>query len=123
MKQYKVFIHGTKFLVKFGGQAKKVGFYTTRFVRAADAEAAEDNAVQMLREHEPLRESVLNDRSDPPMLHVEKMFEAELTGEEPEPCQIGLVWYAEDGTDLTQLESDGHPKGQRQEAGGATDVG
>jgi hypothetical protein len=106
MKQYKVFINGTNFLVKFSGQAKKVGFYTTRFVRAADAKAAENMAVQMLRDQKSLREAVLNDRSDPPVMHVEKIFEAELFGDEAEPRQVGLVWYAEDETDLTQLESD-----------------
>jgi hypothetical protein len=112
MKQYKVFINGTNFLVKFNGQAKKVGFYTTRFVRAADAKAAENMAVQMLRDQESLRGVVLNDRSDPPLLQVENIFEAELSGGEPEPRQVGLVWYAEDGTDLTQLESGSSPADQ-----------
>jgi hypothetical protein len=112
MKQYKVFIHGTNFLVKFSGQPKKVGFYTTRFVRAANAEAAVDIAVQMLRDQESLRESVLNKPSDRPQLHVEKMFEADLAGDEPEPRQVGLVWYAEDGTDLTQLQAAPSPADQ-----------
>ncbi len=40
MKRYKVFINGTNFLVKLDRQAKKLGFYTTRFVRAPDARAA-----------------------------------------------------------------------------------
>jgi hypothetical protein len=112
MKQYKVFINGTNFLVKFNGQAKKVGFYTTRFVRAVDAKAAENIAVQMLRDQKSLRETVINDQSDPPLLHVEKMFEAELPDGEPEPRHVGLIWYAEDGTDLTQLQSAPSPVDQ-----------
>lgn len=98
MKQYSVYINGRNFLVRFSGEAKKLGFYTTRFVQAEDAQAAEDAAVQMLRGQRSLREVVLNDRSDPPTMHVEQI--TELT-EEPQRCQPGLVWYAEDGTDLT----------------------
>lgn len=98
MKQYSVFINGRNFLVRVSGEAKKLGFYTTRFVQAADVKAAEDAAVQMLRGQKALRGVVLNDRSDPPTMHVDKI--TELT-EEPQRCQPGLVWYAEDGTDLT----------------------
>jgi hypothetical protein len=106
MKQYKVSINGTNFLVNFSGRAKKVGSFTTRSVRASDAEAAEIMAVQMLRDQKSLRDVVVNDRSDPPLMKVENIFEAELSGDEPEPEQVGLVWYTEDGTDLTKSESD-----------------
>jgi hypothetical protein len=53
MNQYRVFINGRNFLVRFAGEVKKVGFYTTRFVRAPDVTTAEESAVQMLRAERP----------------------------------------------------------------------
>jgi hypothetical protein len=104
MQQYRVFINGKNFLVKFAGEAKKLGFFTTRLVQAPDAKTAEETAVQMLRDRKALRDVVLNDRDDPPLMHVEKIDVA-LLCDEPERPQPGLVWYAEDGSDLTQVEA------------------
>ena len=75
MKKYKVFVHGQNFLLNLDGKAEKVGFYTTRFVEAKDDHEAEMNAISTLRNDPSLREGVLNEKSDPPMLYVEEIAE------------------------------------------------
>jgi hypothetical protein len=106
MKHYCVSINGTNFLIKFDGEPKKMGFYATCFVDASDTKAAEDLAVQMLRDRKSLRDVVLNDRADPPRMYVENIAEGDLAFDEIQRTQPGLVWYAEDGTDPTQTTSD-----------------
>ena len=103
MKHYRVFIHGKNFLLRFGGKPKKVGFYTTRVVEATDEKAAENAAVLTLRQRQSLRDVVLNDRTDPPLMFVEEITEVAISTEEAQRPEPGLVWYAEDGTDLTQI--------------------
>ena len=105
MKHYRVFINGTNFLVKLDDEAKRMGFYATCFVESSDAEAAEDLAVQMLRDRKSLRDLVLNDRGDPPLMKIESIVELASAFDETQRPQPGLVWYAEDGTDLTQSKS------------------
>jgi hypothetical protein len=75
LKKYRVFIRGENFLLKVDGTAGKVGFYTTRFVEARNDSEAEDTAVSTLRNDSSLRDIVLNEKSDPPMLFVEEIDE------------------------------------------------
>ena len=55
------------------GQPKIMGFYTTRFVEAETPEKAEDLAVQQVRGDDKLRKTVINDKSDPPMIYAEEI--------------------------------------------------
>jgi len=77
MKKYKVFVHGQNFVLNLNGKAEKVGFYTTRFVEAKDDRAAEENAISTLRNDPTLREGVLNEKSDAPMMFVEEIAEVD----------------------------------------------
>lgn len=95
MKHYRVFIHGKNFLLRSAGQPTKVAFYTTRVVQAADEKAAENAAVETLRQRQSLRDVVLNDRTDPPLMYVEQITEVAVSAEEAQRPQPGLVWYAE----------------------------
>lgn len=70
------------------------GFLTFRFVEAADAKAAEIEAVAMVRNVERLRELVQNAPDDPPIMDVTEIEEMESFGghDEGEP---GFIWYKE----------------------------
>lgn len=59
--------------MKTDGQPKLMGFYTTRFLEADTPELAEDFAVQLIRRDAKLREAVINDKCDPPMIHAEEV--------------------------------------------------
>jgi hypothetical protein len=56
------------------GQPRIMGFYTTRFVEAETPEGAEDLAVQQIRGDDKLRKTVINDKSDPPMIYAEEII-------------------------------------------------
>jgi hypothetical protein len=94
MPRYKVEINGQNFLIHMEGQIAKYGFFTTRFVEATDSTAAENTAVQMIRETQRLRELVRNAPDDPPVMDVIGITEMESvdgTGSR-EP---GFAWYEE----------------------------
>ena len=73
MNKYKVLLNGRNFWTNMDGQLKLMGFYTTRFVEAETPEKAEELAVQLVREDAKLRDAVINDKSDPPMIYVEEI--------------------------------------------------
>ena len=62
MPKYKVEINGANFLINMEGRTAKHGFFTIRFVEAPDSVAAENAAVQMIRETQRLRDLVRNAR-------------------------------------------------------------
>ncbi len=71
----------------------KYGFYTTRFVTAADESEAEKLAVEMLRIE--LRKSVMNDKSDSPVMFVEEIEELKSFDGLNSPG-TGFVWYPDE---------------------------
>jgi hypothetical protein len=75
MKKYKVLVRGENFLMNLDGVNQKLGFYTTRFAEAENAEAAEHDVMDLLRNDPTLVERVLNEVSDPPMLYAEEIEE------------------------------------------------
>jgi hypothetical protein len=91
MGKYRVQIEGKNFLLEMNGKVAEYGFITFRFVEAEDHSAAEDNAVQMLRGDQRLRDLVKNDRADPPVMDVLEIAELESVDEMPQ--QPGLIWY------------------------------
>lgn len=94
MPNYQVLINGQNFLIDVDGRIERHGFFTVRFIEATDAAAAENQAVEMIREAEPLRELVRNTPDDPPIMDVTQIVELEcLDGtEDQEP---GFIWYKE----------------------------
>ena len=75
MKKYKVLIRGENFLINLEGKDQKLGFYTTVFVEGQDEEQAERRAIRLLQDDEDFRQSVLNEKSDAPMMFVEEITE------------------------------------------------
>ena len=73
MPHYRVFLNGQNFWLEFDQRRQRVGFYTTRFVEAADRRAAEAAAVGKLRTEGKL--APLNNPADPPRVVAEKIEE------------------------------------------------
>ncbi|GMR05019.1 MAG: hypothetical protein BMS9Abin23_0943 [Thermodesulfobacteriota bacterium] len=68
MKKFEICIRGDNFLVERHGEVKKNGFYAVRFVEAEDTSKAVDKAMDSFRTE--LKDKVLNDKSDPPVMSV-----------------------------------------------------
>jgi hypothetical protein len=92
VRKYKVIVEGRNFLIAGSTGEAKLGFYTTRFVEATDAEGAENAAVEQLR-RQALREMTLNDRDDQPMYVTE--IEELPSFDGLKSLDQGLVWYPE----------------------------
>ncbi|HJP95836.1 MAG TPA: hypothetical protein VJ843_00535 [Candidatus Saccharimonadales bacterium] len=90
-RKYRVLINGENFLLNIDGRVQRMGFYTTRFVEAKDAEQAEAIAVELIKRDTKLSETVLNKRGDSPMLHAEEVEEVEESG-----AQLGYAFYSEE---------------------------
>jgi hypothetical protein len=96
MKKYKVFVRGQNFLLNLDGKAAKVGFYTTRFVEAQNDHKAEENAISTLRNDPDLRDRVLNEKTDAPMLFAEEIEELDSFDGLTLPG-TGFSFYTDDG--------------------------
>ena len=90
MRRFRAKINGANFLFQLEGKIAKHGFYTFRDVEAADAEAAEIAAVQVLREDQKLRSLVQNAPEDRPTLAVEEIWEIDEREEHP---PTGFIFY------------------------------
>lgn len=91
MPKYQVLIDARNFLVRLDERVDRYGFIAHRVVKAPDRKAAENLAVQMLREDQELRSLVLNDKTDPPVMDVTEIIEledSEIPTEAP-----GRIWY------------------------------
>jgi hypothetical protein len=73
MAWFRTFIRGENFQINDSGKVECLGFYTTRFIEVDVLEEAEDAAVALIRDDENLKNSVLNERDDPPMIYVEEI--------------------------------------------------
>jgi hypothetical protein len=92
MPKYRVQIDAKNFLLNLDGATAKYGFITYRVVDAPDPAAAENSAVQMIRDDHELRDLVLNEKNDPPVMDVEEIVEVE-TVDDASQGQPGRVWY------------------------------
>ena len=95
MNKYKVLLTGRNLWMNIDSQPKLMGFYTTRFLEADTPELAEDCAVQLIRGDAKLRESAINDKADPPMIHAEEVVLLQ-TFEGIEPPGSGYTFYIYD---------------------------
>lgn len=91
MTKYRVQIDGRNFLIDIDGVVTKRGFITFRYVKAEDPTQAEERAVQMIREEKKLRDTILNEKTDPPIMHVLEILE--LDPESHEEIQPGFIFY------------------------------
>jgi len=79
MKKFEVCIRGTNFLIKSGNQVKRNGFYAARFIEANDSSAALESVMGAIRDE--LKDVVLNDKSNPPKVSVEDIYEVYYFGD------------------------------------------
>lgn len=91
MPKYSVQIHAQNYLVDMSNKIAKHGFITWEFVEAADATAAENLAIQMVRDDEELCAQVRNDSADPPTMDVMEIIEFESF--DGINTNLGRVWY------------------------------
>lgn len=78
MPKYRVCIHGKNFLMKSDKkEAGKVCFDTIRYVEAKDAKTAEIKAIEIIRGDSHLKQSIMNQKSDPPLVFVDSLAEVE----------------------------------------------
>ena len=98
MNKYKVTLEGKNFLLDLEGSTQKYGFYTTRYIEANDPEEAELNAVKIIREDNQLTETIKNEQSDPPMIHLESLDELR-SFDSVELPGTGYTFYSDDGSE------------------------
>ncbi len=82
MPRFRATINGENFLIDMDGNVAKYGFLTFRDVDAADPQAAELAAVQVLRDDQALRTVIRNAKDDPPTMTVTELSEVEEGGED-----------------------------------------
>ena len=75
MNNYKVTIHGENYLIKLDNLVERMGFYTTRHVKAENKESAERKALEHIQNDEKLNQVVLNTAENRPLLHAEQVLE------------------------------------------------
>ena len=73
MRKFEICVKGRNFLLKEDDEAKKFGFYAARFMEAHDSSAAAKIAMDSFRAE--LKNIVMNDESDPPMMSVVEVRE------------------------------------------------
>ena len=91
MKWYKCFIAGENFPGQLIGQHYLIGFYTTRFVQAANEEGAESAGLEFLRTEDSLRLPV----GVKPLASAKVYFEevAEVDETEVPDVQAGFTFF------------------------------
>jgi len=98
--RFSVRVRGHNFLVQFDGEPSLHGFYANVVVEAFDKVAAENAAVQVLRQMQKLRTIILNAEDDPPRMFVEEVDELESGVAAQLTVEPGLIWFPQDGIDM-----------------------
>ena len=75
MKKFKVQLHGENFLLDLDGELNKYGFYATKFVEAENPQEAEKIAFILIRKNPNLKDTVLNESTDPPKVNLKEIEE------------------------------------------------
>ena len=75
MGTYRVLIHGRNFILEVDGKKLRHGFYATRVVEADTPAIAEVLVVELIGQDSQLNSSVVNEKSDPPMLYAQEIEE------------------------------------------------
>lgn len=92
MKKFKILIEGKNLLIRIEEEINRVGFFATRFVQSENRDAAEKAALNLIKNE--LRDILLNERSDPPKMNIDEVFEVESF--EETTSDTGFTWYVED---------------------------
>jgi len=92
MLKYRVLIQGQNFLINLDGANKKLGFYTTRYVEADNVKDAEHKSIELIRNDQSLKQTVLNSKDDLPMIYIDETTEIE-SFDGVDMTEIGFAWY------------------------------
>ncbi len=77
MAHYRVPVNGRNFWLRYDTGPKCLSFYTVRFMEAATEIEAESAAVELVKRDPKLAGLVLNESTDPPMIHVGEIDQVE----------------------------------------------
>ncbi len=76
LNKYSVLVEGENLLIDVQG-VQRVGFFTTRYVKAANEKGASQRAVDLAREELRSTGSLLNERGDEPIFSVNEIVQIE----------------------------------------------
>jgi hypothetical protein len=93
--RYRILIEGRNFLVSIDQVPKKAGFYTTRYIEADNPTVAENIATELIMSE--LDGVMLNEPSDRPVVHVEKLEELRSSGDSLSQG-AGFTWFLEESS-------------------------
>ena len=94
MNKFRVLVRGENFEMKVEGAVKRLGFFVTRFVVAESQAEAETRAIETVSRDDRLRDSVLNDASNSPMLFADEIEEVSCL-EDMERQDEGFAFFDE----------------------------
>ena len=73
MPVFAVILRGENFEIPLDGVPERMGFYTTRFVRASSEADAENRAVELVRGNAELRKAISRTSVYTPMIYLESL--------------------------------------------------
>lgn len=94
MNKYKIILEGRNCYIEIDGVVNAHGFFATRFIEAEDPGIAEKRAADLVQEE--LKGILLNDPSNPPLIHLAEIHELPSFDDNLVPGG-GFSWYPENG--------------------------
>ncbi len=91
MAKFRVMLEGENLWVRLDREPQHLGFFTTRFVEAADPDEAARRAVDLVRGD--LRDRLLNAPDDSPRVVVDEIVEVARFPSDVELPGHGYTWY------------------------------
>lgn len=104
LKKYTVIVGGRGCLLEVDSAVRKLGFYTTRYVWAADSAHAGQKALRLVQSELQKEELLLNAASVPPSLVIDEIFELDFFATLRTLFRgsgRGATWYPEEGEEPT----------------------
>lgn len=92
-KKFKIVVEGQNYIVNLDEIPQRCGFFTTRFVEAENLSEAENIVRQLIRDE--LKEVLLNDRNNPPVISLDEVVEIVSFGDNDVPG-FGFTWFKEE---------------------------
>jgi hypothetical protein len=96
MKRFQVKLHGKNFLLDLEGELQKYGFYATTFVKANNPQEAERMAIILIHQNPNLRDTVLNESTDRPIINLEEIQEINFLKFFAKKSTTSFTFYLED---------------------------
>ncbi|CAN7737048.1 hypothetical protein [Duganella sp. LjRoot269] len=96
-KKYRVLLEGRNLLMEMQG-LERLGYFTTRYVEAADSEEAAEHAMDLVRKELISTGALLNALDDPPIVEVSEISRIESFNGIRVPGK-GFTFFPEDAPD------------------------